>query len=228
VEVTPTAHYMMGGVEFRADAATALPGLFAAGEDTGGVHGANRLGGNGVANSTVFGGIAGDSLARAARPGAALPDPDRHMVEAAAARVLRPLGLGAKGDLNSLRERLLDLMWQDVGIIRDRISLERALGVLETLAEEVEETGVTGNAAFNLAWQERLNVENQILVGRAIAASALARTDSRGAHFRADHPECGPLDQSAHTRVRLHDGGIEVTLAPVHFTRVRPGESLLP
>ena len=73
VEVIPTAHYMMGGVEFNVDCTTAMPRLYAAGEDTGGVHGANRLGGNGVANSTVFGGLAGDSIGEALRPDAALP-----------------------------------------------------------------------------------------------------------------------------------------------------------
>lgn len=227
VEVTPTAHYMMGGVEFTPDAATTLPGLFAAGEDTGGVHGANRLGGNGVANSTVFGGIAGKSLAHVTRPGGAVPEVNREAVNAAARRVLAPLDRPA-GDLNALRERLLDLMWQDVGIVRDHAGLERALGQLENLAEEVEQTGIGGGTAFNLSWQERLNLENQILVGRAIAAAALARTDSRGAHFRTDHPECGALEDSAHTRVSLHDGGVEVALHPVHFTRIRPGESLLP
>lgn len=227
VEVTPTAHYMMGGVEFTPDAATALPGLYAAGEDTGGVHGANRLGGNGVANSTVFGGIAGDSLARAIRPGAALPEPDRDAVDAAAARTLLPLRHPA-GDLNTLRNRLQDVMWDHVGIVRDRNGLEHALGLLEELAEETGATGTGGDRAFNLSWQERLNLENQILVGRAIATAALARTDSRGAHFRADHPDCGALESSAHTRVTLRDGAIAVTSHPISFTRIRPGESLLP
>ena len=76
VEVIPTAHYMMGGVVFEADCTTPMPRLFAAGEDTGGVHGANRLGGNGVANSTVFGGLAGDAMAETTKPSGALADPD--------------------------------------------------------------------------------------------------------------------------------------------------------
>ena len=90
VEVVPTAHYMMGGVEFEIDGATALPGLFAAGEDCGGVHGANRLGGNGVANSTVFGGIAGDSIAAYIRREGALPDPGGAGVDEAVALAARP------------------------------------------------------------------------------------------------------------------------------------------
>lgn len=223
VEITPTAHYMMGGVEFRTDCSTTLPGLYAAGEDTGGVHGANRLGGNGVANSTVFGGIAGDTLAARIRPGAALPDEDTDAVDAAAARALAPLQR-KPGDLNSLRERLLDVMWDDVGIIRDRARLEGAADELEQLAEEVETIGIGGGHAFNPAWQERLNLENQILVGRAIAAAALARTDSRGAHFRADFPRCGALADSANTLVWLTEDGLEVSSRPVAFTRLAPEE----
>ena len=91
VEVVPTAHYMMGGVVFAPDCRTALPGLFAAGEDTGGVHGANRLGGNGVANSTVFGGIAGDTMADWVPREGVLAEPDPAAVDAALARALRPL-----------------------------------------------------------------------------------------------------------------------------------------
>src|SRR6185369_2047268 len=92
VEVIPTAHYMMGGAQFNADCTTALPRLFAAGEDTGGVHGANRLGGNGVANSTVFGGVAGDTMAAfAARHEGALPEPDRAALEEARERAFAPL-----------------------------------------------------------------------------------------------------------------------------------------
>ena len=91
VEVVPTAHYMMGGVEFGVDCATSMPGLYAAGEDTGGVHGANRLGGNGVANSTVFGGIAGDSIGERTRPGATLPEPDQAAVDKAVELARIPL-----------------------------------------------------------------------------------------------------------------------------------------
>jgi fumarate reductase flavoprotein subunit len=227
VEVTPTAHYMMGGVEFRPDASTAMPGLYAAGEDTGGVHGANRLGGNGVANSTVFGGIAGDTLAAEVSAGAALPDADADATDAVARVALAPLERPA-GDLNPLRERLFDAMWDDAGIVRDREGLLRVQSLLRDLSAETAATGVASAPAFNLAWQERLNLENQILVSHAIAAAALARTDSRGAHFRADFPECGPLENSAHTRVRLSDGKIDVSLNPVRFTRLRPDEQAGP
>src|SRR5436853_723441 len=122
VEVVPTAHYLMGGVEFAPDGATELSGLFVAGEDAGGVHGANRLGGNGVANSTVFGGIAGETMAAwlAHNPGAGAADEDVLGAEMARAQV--PFTRKG-GDLNGLRERLLDTMWDDVGVMRDRAGL---------------------------------------------------------------------------------------------------------
>src|SRR6185312_1565151 len=107
---------MMGGVQFNADCTTEMPGLYAAGEDTGGVHGANRLGGNGVANSTVFGGLAGDAMAAKLRADAALPDPDPAAVEASHQRAFAPLGL-RRGDLEGVRRRLYQATWDDVGIL---------------------------------------------------------------------------------------------------------------
>ncbi|HSJ95652.1 MAG TPA: FAD-binding protein, partial [Myxococcota bacterium] len=110
VEVVPTAHYMMGGVEFAADCRTAVEGLFAAGEDTGGVHGANRLGGNGVANSTVFGAIAGDAMAEWTVREGAWREPAHGALERARERARAPLGRAA-GDLEGVREELYRTMW---------------------------------------------------------------------------------------------------------------------
>src|SRR3954464_2036522 len=118
VEVVPTAHYMMGGVQFNADCTTAMPRLYAAGEDTGGVHGANRLGGNGVANSTVFGGLAGDAMAPFVRKHGALADPDRGVVDAALDLIEAPFR-ATPGDVNAIREALYDAMWDDIGILRN-------------------------------------------------------------------------------------------------------------
>ncbi|MBY0335675.1 MAG: FAD-binding protein, partial [Acetobacteraceae bacterium] len=124
VPVVPTAHYMMGGVVFAADGSTALPGLFAAGEDTGGVHGANRLGGNGVANSTVFGGIAGDAMARWVPRHGEWAEADPAALDAAIAAAEAPFR-ARPASLSPLRDRLADLMWDDAGILRDRAGLER-------------------------------------------------------------------------------------------------------
>jgi fumarate reductase flavoprotein subunit len=227
VEVVPTAHYMMGGVEFRPDGSTAWPGLFAAGEDTGGVHGANRLGGNGVANSTVFGGLAGDTIGGFVPREGELAPPDEAVLEAALERAVLPFGRPA-GDLNAIRERLYDVMWQDAGILRDAASLARAEAAVLDLDDGLHRTGLPDrDRAYNLTWHDWLNLESQILVSRVICRAAMAREDSRGAHFRTDFPITTDLQTSTYTSVRLKDDRIEVTMEPVAFTRVRPGETLL-
>ncbi len=228
VEVIPTAHYMMGGVVFRADCSTEMPRLFAAGEDTGGVHGANRLGGNGVANSTVFGGVAGDAMASfVGKSKGALPEPDKAALASGLERAFA--GLGRKGgDLEGARRALLSTMWDDAGILRTQERLSRAQSMLGELARDIAGMG-TGSAdpAFNLTFMDRLNLENLVLVSRAIVASALAREDSRGAHFREDFPQTSELSSSHYTVAKWAGEAISTTMAPVHFTRVRPGETLL-
>ena len=224
VEVVPTAHYMMGGVEFRPDCTTELHGLFVAGEDSGGVHGANRLGGNGVANSTVFGAVAGDTMAAFAKK-EGLRDPDAHALEAAIARCERPFSKGAPADLNAIREGLYALMWDRVGIIRDAGGLATARSELEELQGELAGARVAdGTRAFNLTWHDWLNLVSLLEVSRAITAAALARRDSRGAHYRSDHPEADPLEGSTYTSLKRD---LSVAMKPVAFTRVRPGETLL-
>ncbi|HEX8666332.1 MAG TPA: FAD-binding protein [Beijerinckiaceae bacterium] len=227
VEVVPTAHYMMGGVVFGQDCATPMRRLFAAGEDTGGVHGANRLGGNGVANSTVFGGLAGNAMAPFARAHGAHADPDPAAVEAALDRVEAPFRRPA-GDLNAIRERLYEAMWDDIGILRTAGGLQRGLAVLDDLDGALDQAGVAdGNRAYNLTWHDWLNLKNLVLVSKAIAAAALAREDSRGAHFREDFPETSDLAASRYTVARLDSGRVAITTEPVRFTRVSPGDTLL-
>src|SRR5262245_5401550 len=229
VEVIPTAHYMMGGMVFAPDCTTPMPGLYAAGEDTGGVHGANRLGGNGVANSTVFGGIAGDAMAAQLRHDRALADVDGHALEAACERAFAPLGWRRGGDLEDMRRRLYAVMWDDVGILRDAGGLQRARDALDALTADIATAGVPDKEPrYNLTWMDRLNLENLILVSRVIRAAAEARHDSRGAHFREDFPETSDLAMSRFTVARLERDRIAVDTEPVTFTRVRPGETLLP
>jgi len=232
VEVVPTAHYMMGGVEFRADCATDLPGLFVAGEDSGGVHGANRLGGNGVANSTVYGGVAGDAMAAWVGREGARREPDRGAIDAAIERCERPFAAAAGargfGKLESIRETLYGLMWDRVGIIRDDAGLRSAASELSALESELDACRIEGGSrAFNLSWHDWMNLKSQIQVSSVIAQAAIAREDSRGAHFRSDHPEAGPLDQSTFTSARLEAGRPVIVMKPVAFTRVRPGETLI-
>jgi len=228
VEVVPTAHYMMGGVVFQADCSTALPGLFAAGEDTGGVHGANRLGGNGVANSTVFGGIAGDTMAAWVLRHDTLRDPDEEALAAAVAAQLLPFAQ-RPGSIDGLRESLFECMWNDVGILRTAFGLQRALSTLDELDAQLACTGVADDdRAFNLGWHDWLNLKNLIAISRVIATSALAREDSRGAHFREDHPGTGSLEGSTYIVVSLQGERLQLSREPVRFTRVQPGRTTLP
>jgi fumarate reductase flavoprotein subunit len=227
VEVVPTAHYMMGGVVFRPDCATELEGLFAAGEDTGGVHGANRLGGNGVANSTVFGGIAGEAIAGWVRGHSTAREPDEESIRAGIAACEVPFAR-KPGDLNALREELCACMWDEVGILRTAGGLRGALSRLDALQGELHRTGVAdGDRVFNLTWHEWLNLQSLVAVSRVIATAALAREDSRGAHFREDFPEASALEGSDYTVARQRDSRIELTREAVRFTRVRPGDTLI-
>ena len=227
VEVVPTAHYMMGGVAFKADCSTALAGLFAAGEDTGGVHGANRLGGNGVANSTVYGGVAGEEMAAWVRAQGALHEPDAAELAAAVAACRAPLERPA-GDIEGVRQDLYDLMWDDVGIVRDAQGLARARAALAALEARLDATGVdAGDLRYNLAWHDWMNLKNLILVSRAICEAALLRENSRGAHYREDFPDAGDLATSTYSLVQMSGEGFNISREPVQFTRVRPGESLI-
>jgi|TARA_B110000967_G_scaffold209342_1_gene265041 fumarate reductase flavoprotein subunit len=227
VEVVPTAHYMMGGVEFQSDCSTELPGLFAAGEDTGGVHGANRLGGNGVANSTVFGGIAGDAIAKWVPKKGVFREPDLDAAKAAISAALYPFQIEG-GHMPDIRKKLYEVMWEDAGILRDAESLARARVAVDELHSELMRTGVADESrAYNLSWHDWLNLESQIIISKAVIEAAVVRKDSRGAHFREDFPEIHDLENSRFTKASLDNGKITITSELVEFTRVRPGETLI-
>jgi fumarate reductase flavoprotein subunit len=227
VEVVPTAHYFMGGLVCKVDTSTELPGLFVAGEDSGGAHGANRLGGNGVANSTVFGGIAGETMAAwiAANPGHRVPD--EQAIGTEMARAQAPFAR-KPGDVNALRERLMDAMWDDVGVIRDAAGLQRGLQAVEAIEDELLGIGVPdGDRAFNLTWHDWLNLRSLVEISKVITVAALKRENSRGAHYREDFPGEGELATSTFTVARQKDGRLDITDEPVPFTIVKPGETLL-
>jgi fumarate reductase flavoprotein subunit len=227
VEVVPTAHYFMGGLVCDVDTATECFGLFVAGEDASGMHGANRLGGNGVANSTVFGGIAGDVMPQwiARNPGHRAPD--TNVLDFELARAQQPFSRQA-GDVNALREKLLDTMWDYVGVVRDRTGIEHGLKVVDDIEAELLATGISdGDRRFNLTWHDWLNLRSLCEVSRVIALAALRRENSRGAHYRSDFPEPGELATSTFTVARQKAGRIELTDAPVLFSHVKPGETLL-
>jgi fumarate reductase flavoprotein subunit len=226
VEVVPTAHYMMGGLVFKKDCSTDLPGLFAAGEDTGGVHGANRLGGNGVANSTVFGGIAGEAMASWVA-GQSLRECDMNEVQASIKVHEEPLQKPA-GDIEAIRDALAECMWDDVGISRTKEALLRARNTLEQLGVSLQQMGV-GNLQreYSVTWQDWMNLQNLILVSKAVTEAAIARENSRGAHYRDDFPEPGSLESSYFTAVNMMNQNLHIENRPVSFTMVKPGETIL-
>ncbi|MBX2882310.1 MAG: FAD-binding protein [Granulosicoccus sp.] len=227
VEVVPTAHYMMGGIEMDIDCATSSPGLYVAGEDAGGVHGANRLGGNGVANSTVFGGIAGEEMAIAIEAGAPLRDVDQSAIDAGIERAEYPF-TQPPGDMMALREILWGDMWDHVGIVRSGEGVNTGQERLRQHRDSLNHVGlVDTDRAFNLTWHDWLNLDSLIDISNVIASASLAREDSRGAHYRQDFPEAGTLETSTYTRVSGDAEQVKCEMVPVTFSIVKPGESLI-
>lgn len=192
MEVGPTCHYVMGGIEVDPDtAAASVPGLFAAGECSGGMHGSNRLGGNSLSDLLVFGRRAGlgaadyvDGLTE--RP--AVSDAD---IEAAARTALSPFDPDAPDRAENpytLHAELQQSMHDLVGIIRRADEIERALAELDTLRTRIRNVAVEGNRQFNPGWHLALDLRNMLLVCECVARAALQRTESRGGHTRDDHP----------------------------------------
>jgi succinate dehydrogenase/fumarate reductase flavoprotein subunit len=225
VEVSPTAHFHMGGVTIDPTChARGLSGLLIAGEDAGGTHGANRLGGNGVAESTVFGAIAGETAARevasADQPPAAL---EAARVSEIQARALAPLlGNGAE-DAFELRDQLENTMWERVGLVRDGPGLQAALCTIAELKDRATRVCVPNSRRLNLAWTAALDVQNLLEVAELTARSAELRQESRGAHFRADFPVADDARWLVNIQLRrASHGSVESWETPVRFTRMMP------
>lgn len=228
VEVVPTAHYFMGGVVVDPDTRTEMEGLYVAGEDAGGAHGSNRLGGNGVANSTVFGGIAGDVMGADIRRIGALRDPDEYVLAAEIERAIHPFSRPA-GAIQPLRNKLQEAMWEDVGVMRTGAGLQRGQKRVAEIRDEVMATGIDpSNLAFNLTWHDWLNMASLIEVSEVIAKAGELRENSRGAHFREDFPESGAMESSYFTLARKKGESLTLSREQVQFTIVRPGETILP
>jgi len=192
MEVGPTCHYMMGGI--RVDAETAkstAPGLFAAGEAAAGLHGANRLGGNSLSDLLVFGRRAGLAAAEHAKqvPSALI---DSAQMEEAEREMLAPFGRKDGESPYTIHRDLQEIMQNLVGIFRNKEDLTHALEELEKLKERSERLSVEGSRLFNPGWHLALDLKAMLTVSEAVALSALAREESRGAHSRIDHPGLDP------------------------------------
>jgi succinate dehydrogenase / fumarate reductase flavoprotein subunit len=212
VEVAPIAHYHMGGVKADAAMATELPGLYAAGEVVGGANGANRLSGNAITEALVFGRRAGR---RAAERAKRMASPTLHRQDTAAAPNLVGADAEERACANTaaLIAQLQATMADGVGPIRTGAKLSRALADIEALATELGERPPGRAAAFDLQRLEWFDLRNMLTVALAVTATALARTESRGAHQREDFQTLLPQWQM-HQSVRLKDGALQISGAP--------------
>ena len=186
IEVAPTAHHFMGGLKINTDASSSLDNLFGAGEVCGGVHGANRLGGNALADTQVFGKIAGESASKAAKE-SELKSNDE-MVQKEASRIE---GLIKKGSIKpkDFKNRIKTLMWEKVAIVREEKSLNEALGQLLEMQKELGDLNVGDEKQYNTDLVTALEVINMVEICILIVKSAILRRESRGAHFRSYFPE---------------------------------------
>lgn len=208
MEVGPTCHYIMGGVRVDPDSQmSTVPGLFAAGECAAGLHGANRLGGNSLSDLLVFGRLAGAHAAEYASR-ESLPGYDASEVERAIARAVEPFERANDGESPFLIQQMLQTeMNRLVGIVREQAEMEAALPLIAELRRRWNSVGITGNREFNPGWHTAMDLQSQLVVAEAITRSALARTESRGAHFRVDYPEKDSAQGQVNTIVRKGDGG---------------------
>lgn len=188
MEVGPTCHYMMGGVRVDADtAASTVPGLFAAGECAGGMHGANRLGGNSLSDLLVFGRRAGIGAAEYAKT-AQMPSLNKEEIEAVAAEMTAYFERDGAENPYAIQRELQETMQSLVGIIRTQSELEQALQKIQDLKRRAKQAGVEGNRQYNPGWHLAMDLRSLLFVSEAITLAALERKESRGAHTRDDHP----------------------------------------
>lgn len=186
MEVAPTAHHFMGGIKINKNCETNIPNLFAAGEVTGGVHGANRLGGNALADTQVFGKRAGVSASKNAMNNSFEINEDLILKEEK-----RINSLFKKGSIkpSEIKKTIKNIMWKKVAIIRDKKLLNEALDELLAIEKETLDFDISNNKQYNLELQNALEVINMIKIAIIIIKSAILREESRGAHFRKDFPE---------------------------------------
>lgn len=223
-EVAPGAHYFMGGIRIDEKCRSSVPGLYAAGEVTGGVMGGNRLSGNSLADILVFGARAGVYAAEEAlaKGNEARPDPATEIVRGEEERMRAFMERRNTGPRPSqIKERLRSLMWEGVSVIRSEASLETALGELADLREQLSlSAGAGGGWIHNRELMEYLEADHMLLVAEMIARAALMRTESRGAHYLEEYPERRDEEWLASTTMRLGPEGFELDSEPVELTQM--------
>lgn len=215
MEVGPTCHYMMGGI--RVDAETAqstLPGLFAAGEAAAGLHGSNRLGGNSLSDLLVFGRRAGLAAAEHAKH-ASTPSIDNAQIDQAEKELLAPFSNRGTESPYAVHRDLQEVMQNLVGIFRTQEDLKKALAELEKLKTRAAKASVEGSRLFNPGWHLSYDLKAMLVVSEAVTLSALARTESRGAHSRIDYPNVDPVWEKKNNIIVREDGEMKRRESPV-------------
>ena len=213
MEVGPTCHYVMGGVEVDADsqAAIGVVGLFAAGEVGGGLHGSNRLGGNSLSDLLVFGRRAGAAASEYVASLGAAPAVSDSSVEKAQRHALAPFDAAGGENPYTIHAELQQTMNDLVGIIRNGNELAGALERLQEFKQRVAKVAVTGGRAFNPGWHLALDLQNLLLVSECLARSAMMREESRGGHTRDDFPGMNSQWRQVTLVCRIVDGRIDVS-----------------
>ncbi len=216
MEVGPTCHYMNGGIRVDADTtATAVPGLFAAGEVAGGLHGANRLGGNSLSDLVVFGRRAGLYAGLYVKDLGGRLTVDASQVEAVAGELLKPFDSTGGENPYAILADLQDTMQSLVGIIRTEGELKEALTRIERLRPRARNVRVAGGRSYNPAWHTVLDLHAMLTVSEAVTRAALERKESRGGHTRDDYPKADPEWGKVNVVVRRKDGRIQVAREPL-------------
>jgi succinate dehydrogenase / fumarate reductase flavoprotein subunit len=216
MEVGPTAHYVMGGVEVDPDTAAAtVDGLFAAGEVSGGMHGSNRLGGNSLSDLLVFGRRAGLGAASYVDSLTSRPALSEEDLAAASSAALAPFDREAGENPFAIQAELQQTMHDLVGIIRTAEEMEHALDRLADLRKRASAAGAEGGRVFNPGWHVALDLQNMLLISECVARSALEREESRGGHTRDDFPAMSAEWRRENLVCALADGEVQVRRQPL-------------
>ena len=221
MEIGPTCHYVMGGVEVDPDtAASSVPGLFAAGEVSGGMHGSNRLGGNSLSDLLVFGKRAGDGAADyISSLGDAKPAVVQADLDAAVAEALAPFERAEGENPYTVHHELQQTMHDLVGLIRRESEVKDALAALEKFKERAQSVAVPGERAYNPGWHYAQDLRNMLLVAECVATAALERQESRGGHTREDYPVMSPDWRKVNLILSLNGDKVEMVHQPIPAIR---------
>ena len=222
VEMSPTAHFQIGGALIRSHGETNISGLLVAGEDAGGVHGASWIGGNGVAESTVFGARAGVYGAKLCRE-RNVSEPSMTQASEVFERDFAALARTSGDQPLRLNQALRDMMWLRAGPVRSAVGLQKGLAELDEIEARQDHLAIDGSLVANPLWQQALDLRNLLTVARLVLVSALAREESRGVHFRTDFPDRNDTHWLRYVVLRKTPGGPVVDTRQVQTHRHLPG-----